>query len=61
MDFKNLTARLKNFIVECKRVFLITKKPSMQEFKTIVKVSAIGMLLIGFIGFIITLAFQLAS
>ena len=50
---KNLLYKLKEFIRECKRVLRVTKKPTKEEFKTIVKVSAIGILLIGLIGFII--------
>ena len=60
MDFKNLVGKLKNFAIESKRVFLITRKPTKQEFKIIVKVSAIGMLLIGLIGFVLRIAYQLA-
>lgn len=48
--------RLKTFTGECVRVIKITKKPDMTEFKTIVKVSALGMALIGAIGFIITMS-----
>ncbi len=48
-----MLTRLKSFIYECIRVFKVTKKPSKEEFKIIVKVSAIGILLIGFIGFAI--------
>ena len=59
MDFKNIPQRLKSFAIECRRVFFITKKPSMQDYKVIVKVSAIGMLIIGFVGFIITIIYQL--
>ena len=44
---------LKRFIIECKRVLRITKKPDKQEFTTIVKISSIGMALIGLIGFIV--------
>ena len=43
----------KNFIKECRRVLKITKKPSRDEFKAVVKVSGLGILLIGFIGFLI--------
>jgi protein transport protein SEC61 subunit gamma-like protein len=50
---------LKEFIVECKRVFQVTKKPTKDEFKTIVKVSGLGILLIGVIGFIIMIINQL--
>ena len=46
-------AKLKSFWIECKRVLRVTKKPDKQEFMTIVKISAIGMGLIGIIGFII--------
>lgn len=45
--------KLFNFIKESKRVFKITKKPEGLEFKSIVKVTGIGILIIGLIGFII--------
>lgn len=37
------------------RVWKLLKKPSMNEFKTISKVSAIGLLVIGALGFVIQL------
>ena len=46
-------SKLKTFIQECRRVLQVTKKPSSLEFKTIVKASGLGMLIIGLIGFII--------
>ncbi len=49
---------LKSFFQECVRVFKITKKPSMEEFKVIVKVSGIGILIIGLIGFFIQIVWQ---
>ncbi|PIN74809.1 protein translocase SEC61 complex subunit gamma [Candidatus Woesearchaeota archaeon CG10_big_fil_rev_8_21_14_0_10_37_12] len=45
--------RLKQFSKECLRVLRVTKKPDKEEYKTIVKISAAGMALIGFIGFIV--------
>lgn len=45
--------KLKSFILQSKRVWQILKKPSSQEFNAIAKVSAIGILIIGAIGFII--------
>jgi len=45
--------KTKGFIKECSRVLKSTKKPSGTEFKAIVKVSGIGTLIIGTIGFII--------
>ena len=45
--------KIKSYTTECKRVLKITKKPNTIEFKTIVKVSGMGMILIGLIGFLI--------
>jgi len=51
--------KLKEFYRESVRVFKITKKPTKEEFKAIMKVSGLGILLIGFIGFIIHVIDQL--
>jgi len=51
--------RLKAFYRECLRVFKITKKPNREEFTTIVKISGVGILIIGAIGFLIHLVDQL--
>ncbi len=59
MNFKSLVFKFKSFVVECKRVFRVTKKPSNEEFKTIVKASGLGMIIIGLIGFIISMIKQL--
>jgi len=45
--------KLKNFFIESRRVLRVTKKPDIEEFKTIVKISGIGILLIGLIGFLL--------
>jgi len=50
--------KLKDFWIQCKRVIRITKKPDKTEFLTIVKVSGLGILLIGFIGFIAHMIYQ---
>ena len=50
---RTVLGKLRSFLIECRRVYKITKKPSGEEFKIIVKVSAIGMLIIGAIGFLI--------
>ena len=49
----SLFFKSKRFIKECGRVLKVTKKPSNIEFKTIVKVSALGMAIIGLVGFLI--------
>lgn len=52
---RTFKTKLKTFIKECYRVLRITRKPSGDEFKVIVKASSIGILVIGAIGFIITM------
>jgi protein transport protein SEC61 subunit gamma-like protein len=51
--------KLKRFGLECIRVLKVTKKPSGMEFKAIVKVSALGIAIIGLIGFVIQMVRQL--
>ncbi len=50
--------KVKRFIKETLRVLRITKKPSKEEYLSIVKVTGIGSLLIGALGFIIFLLDQ---
>lgn len=45
--------RLKSFVIQSVRVWKLLRKPSAAEFKTIAKVSAIGILVLGAAGFII--------
>ena len=54
-----LWGKIKDFWVQCKRVLRITKKPSKEEYLTIVKVAGLGILLIGFIGFVLHIINQL--
>lgn len=58
---ETIITKFKRFIKECVRVLKVTKKPTSTEFKTIVKVSGIGILLIGLIGFIIQLLYRLIT
>ncbi len=48
-----LTNKIKSFILQSTRVWHILKKPTGAEYKTVSKVSAIGILILGAIGFII--------
>ncbi len=59
MDLNSYWVRFKSFLSECVRVLRVTRKPNKLEFKTIVKVSGLGMILIGLIGFVITMLKQL--
>jgi len=45
--------KLKRFAIECRRVLTVTKKPTSYEYKTIVKVSGLGIMIIGLMGFIL--------
>ena len=51
----SVIVKLKSFCKESIRVLKITKKPDSFEFKTIVKASALGMFIIGALGFVIFL------
>jgi len=51
--------KVQRFITQCVRVFKVTRKPSNEEFKIIVKMSGIGIAVIGMIGFLITYAKEL--
>lgn len=59
MDLNSYLVKLKSFINECLRVLRVTRKPDKIEFKTIVKVSGLGMVIIGLIGFMITMIKEL--
>lgn len=56
---RSTISKLKSFGLQSRRVFQVTKKPSKSELKVIVKVSAIGIALIGGIGFLIHLVWNL--
>jgi len=45
--------RLKSFFSQCVRVWHLLKKPDKEEFQTIAKVSAIGLGIVGALGFLI--------
>ena len=49
----SVTEKIKTFLSESRRVLMVTKKPGMKEFKMAVKITGIGMILIGSIGLII--------
>lgn len=55
MDIASWGIRIRTFVGECRRVLKVTKKPDSKEFKTIVKVSALGMAIVGLLGFALTM------
>lgn len=52
-------SKLKSFLIQCGRVWSVLKKPTQDEYKAIAKVSALGILIIGALGFIIADAIKL--
>ena len=52
---ESITLKLKSMLNEYGRVLRVTKKPTREEFMTISKVSGLGILAIGLIGFILQL------
>jgi protein transport protein SEC61 subunit gamma-like protein len=46
---------LKSFFEKCKRVWMVLKKPTREDFLKIAKVSAAGILVIGILGFVISI------
>ncbi|MEK6908567.1 MAG: protein translocase SEC61 complex subunit gamma [Nanoarchaeota archaeon] len=53
--------KLKSFLSQCKRVWTVLKKPSKQEFLMISKISALGILAIGLVGFLISAIMRIFS
>ncbi|MDP3986794.1 MAG: protein translocase SEC61 complex subunit gamma [Nanoarchaeota archaeon] len=45
---------IKLFALKSKRVWLVLKRPSKREYETIAKISAIGILALGFLGFLVS-------
>ncbi len=54
-----LLTSTKSFFERCKRVWLVLKKPTKQEFEKVAKVSAVGILIIGALGFLISIIMNL--
>jgi len=53
------TQQIKSFFFKSKRVWHVLKKPTRKEFATITKVSAIGILIIGAGGFLISIVMKI--
>jgi protein transport protein SEC61 subunit gamma-like protein len=50
---ESLKTRMRRFITQCIRVLKITKRPDKDEYRMLVKVSGLGIAVIGFIGFLL--------
>jgi len=56
---KEWPGRIRKTLKEWRRVYKITKKPGKEEYFAVVKVTGLGILIIGAIGFAIFLAVEL--
>jgi protein transport protein SEC61 subunit gamma-like protein len=50
-----LKEKVVSFFQQCVRVWHLLRKPTSEEFKAVAKVSAIGLGVIGLLGFLITI------
>ena len=55
MAAKEILNKFKSFSAQCVRVWHLLRKPSMDEFKKVSLVAAVGLGLIGLLGFIIAI------
>lgn len=58
---KDTWQRFRSFVVQSQRVWLVLRKPTADEFKSISKVAALGILVIGAVGFAIADIIKLAG
>ena len=54
-----LVQNSKSFYVKCRRVWSSLKKPSRKEFEQVAKISAIGIGILGILGFAISLIMKI--
>ncbi len=58
IDIKSL---ISSFIEDSKRIFIVSKKPTWEEYKRMALIVAIGIIAIGVVGYIIYLIFALTG
>jgi len=51
--------KVKSFTSQCVRVWHVLRKPTNEEFKSIAKISALGIIAIGALGFIISIVMNI--
>ncbi|MFH0955567.1 MAG: protein translocase SEC61 complex subunit gamma [Candidatus Micrarchaeota archaeon] len=52
---------IKGFLESSRRIFIVSKKPTMDEYKQMSKVSGLGIILLAIIGYIIFLFMALTG
>jgi protein transport protein SEC61 subunit gamma and related proteins len=56
--FKEIISR---FIADSKRIFIVSRKPTKDEYKKMAIIIGIGIIIIGIVGFLVYLIFNLAG
>ena len=54
-------SKIGEFISSSKRIFIVSKKPSWKEFSVMAKVTGIGIVIVGVIGFILEAIFKITG
>jgi len=57
----NVVEMITNLVSDAKRIFLVSKKPTMDEFKRMCIIVALGIVIIGVIAFVIYLFFAITG
>ncbi|MFA6268508.1 MAG: protein translocase SEC61 complex subunit gamma [archaeon] len=57
----NVVEMVGNFLSDAKRIFFVSKKPTMEEYKRMALIVALGIIAVGIIGYIIYLFFALTG
>jgi protein transport protein SEC61 subunit gamma and related proteins len=59
--FKEIPQKINSFFAQSVRVWHVLRKPSKDEFWTVAKVSALGIVVIGLIGFFVSILINLVK
>jgi len=54
-----LVQSTKSFYIKCRRVWTALKKPSRKEFEHVAKISAIGIVILGVFGFLVSIIMKI--
>lgn len=57
----SIVEALKKFIEDSKRIFVVSKKPTMEEYKQMAIIIGVGIIFIGILGYLIYLLFALTG
>jgi protein transport protein SEC61 subunit gamma-like protein len=52
---QSLKSRLEGFFLKSKRVWSVLKKPTKEEFVSVTKISAVGIAIVGVVGFAVSI------